>query len=153
MATYKIRKFTNGRSSAGAEFTNYSLTVPANVAKELPDDVKFSCELTEDGILFRPVKPEEIETTLPSWAARDGAAKPAAKAKPAPKAKAPAKTARKAPAKKAEKAEEPVAEKPKAAPARKAPARKPPAARKAPAKAPAKTGARPRPGAKKPVAA
>jgi len=70
--TYKIRKFTNGRSKEGATFTNYSLTIPAPIAEKLPDDMLFECELTDEGILFRPAQasPEQVE--LPAWAKANG---------------------------------------------------------------------------------
>lgn len=163
--SYKIRKFTNGKNSKGDPFTNYSLTVPAHVAKELPEDVTFSCELSEDGILFRPVAPQEAETTLPSWAKANGSvpkteAKPKATARKAPAAKAKAEpkeeakpAAKKAPARKAPAAK--AAPKEEAKTETKAAPRKAPVAKKAAPKTPAKSTAasRPRPGAKKPVAA
>lgn len=70
--TYKIRKFTNGKSKGGAAFTNYSLTIPTPIAEKLPNDMRFECELTDEGILFRPVgAPDAID--LPSWAKADEA--------------------------------------------------------------------------------
>lgn len=63
--TYKIRKFSNGKTKDGGVFWNYSLTIPAPVAEKLPQDMLFECELTEAGILFRPVQEAE---ELPSWA-------------------------------------------------------------------------------------
>lgn len=73
--TYKIRRFTNGKSKRGKEFTNYSLTVPATVASALPQDMLFECILTNDGILFRPsTETEETQIELPSWATQEQAA-------------------------------------------------------------------------------
>lgn len=69
--TYKIRRFTNGQSKGGKEFTNYSLTVPASIASKLPDEMQFECALTDDGILFRPVTNVEEQVELPNWAQTD----------------------------------------------------------------------------------
>lgn len=55
---YKLSKRTNGVS--GADY--YSITVPKDIAELIPDDTKFRVELTDDGILYKPVK-----TELPSW--------------------------------------------------------------------------------------
>lgn len=67
--TYKIRKFQNGKRKDGKPFINYSLTIPTPIAKELPSDMKFYCQLTEDGILFRPVENGNGDTVdLPAWA-------------------------------------------------------------------------------------
>ena len=141
---YKIRKFENGRSKkSGEAFVNYSLTVPSHIARELPEDVQFTVELSEDGILFRPATEEQLATQMPAWAA-NGAAKPApkTKSKPGPD-KAAAKPAPKA-------APKPAPAKTKAAPrAKAAPTRKAPAAKAAPKAAPAKAKTqRARPGAK-----
>lgn len=64
--TYKIRK--NAAGTKGRQVV-YRLTVPPEIARNLPDDVEFSVELTEDGILYRPVV-EPAEPELPSWAKR-----------------------------------------------------------------------------------
>lgn len=67
--TYKIRRFTNGQSKGGREFTNYSLTVPSNIASQLAPDILFECVLTDDGILFRPSnETDETPIDLPAWA-------------------------------------------------------------------------------------
>jgi hypothetical protein len=72
--TYKIRKFENGSSQSGKTFVNYSLTVPSEVAELVPDDMRFECEMTQEGILFRPAKQEPAEVELPSWAKANGSA-------------------------------------------------------------------------------
>lgn len=57
MKTYKLRRFQiNSRDY-------FTLCVPPDFASELPKDIRFSCELTEEGILYRPVAPAEE----PSW--------------------------------------------------------------------------------------
>lgn len=67
--TYKIRRFTNGQSKGGKEFTNYSLTVPSSIASQLDAELVFECVLTDDGILFRPaMEAEAAPVQLPAWA-------------------------------------------------------------------------------------
>jgi hypothetical protein len=77
--TYKIRSFSNGKNRKGEPFVNYSLTIPSNIAEKLPKEMQFYCELTEDGLLFRPVPPESDQVVLPPWAVNgteDAAEKP-----------------------------------------------------------------------------
>jgi hypothetical protein len=100
MKTYKIRKFQNGKNKKGDPFINYSLTIPSNVAESLPEDITFSCELTEDGILFRPASPESESVNLPSWAEKNGNGNGASVAASSGKPKAKATRARPAAAKK-----------------------------------------------------
>lgn len=71
MKTYKIRRFQNGKSKAGNAFFNYSLTIPTEIAEKLPKDMRFSCELTDVGILFRPATEVEEPVQLPTWAKDD----------------------------------------------------------------------------------
>jgi len=66
--SYKIRKFQNGRNKDGEPFINYSLTIPSPIAEKLPEDMHFECELTDDGILFRPAVEEVVDVNLPGWA-------------------------------------------------------------------------------------
>lgn len=42
----------------------YSFTVPPEIATRVPDNSRFAVELTEDGILFRIIKPP---AGLPKW--------------------------------------------------------------------------------------
>lgn len=65
---YKVRRFQNGRNAKGEPFMNYSLTIPTAIAEALPDEMRFSCELTEDGLLFRPGTGQETSVELPEWA-------------------------------------------------------------------------------------
>lgn len=62
MRAVKLREFPNGEKD-----TRLALTVPQDLARLLHDQVgkKFTCELTEDGILFRPAKEESI--ARPAW--------------------------------------------------------------------------------------
>lgn len=66
--TYKIRKFQNGKNRQGEPFMNYSLTIPSVIAEKLPQDMKFECHLTEEGLLFKPSTDDESSIELPSWA-------------------------------------------------------------------------------------
>lgn len=126
---YKIRKFQNGKNKKGEAFINYSLTVPSNIAREVEDEF-FAVELTKDGILFRPIDPNDDEVHIP-WKSRNGKTKGATK-KAAAKKAAPKKSTAK-----------------KASPAKKTGAAKRtrPASKKSPAKASA--AKRKRPGSKK----
>jgi hypothetical protein len=83
--TYKIRAYRNGTSKLGRDHVNYSLTVPAEVASQVPEGVVFTFEATEDGFLFRRAEaPEKV-----SWLnGGEPKAAGAARKRPAPKAKA-----------------------------------------------------------------
>jgi hypothetical protein len=87
MKTYKIRKFQNGKNKQGQPFINYSLTIPSAVAEALPEDMQFACELTEDGILFKPTAVESEVVSLPSWANK-GRSSNGGSAEPTPAKKA-----------------------------------------------------------------
>jgi hypothetical protein len=69
---HKIRKFQNGRNKDGNPFINYSLTIPTPIAEKLPADMQFECELTDEGILFRPRSEEDVNVNLPDWAKENG---------------------------------------------------------------------------------
>lgn len=58
---YKIRRSQSGPSKR----TVYRLTVPPDIARDLDPEMQFAVELTEDGLLYRPVteRPQR-----PSWA-------------------------------------------------------------------------------------
>jgi hypothetical protein len=64
--SYKIRK-----SNAGTNRQQivYRLTVPPDIAKVIPDDTEFVPEMTEDGILYRPLSGAP-QRELPAWAKR-----------------------------------------------------------------------------------
>lgn len=61
MRTYKIREARVGPKKQ----PTYSITIPAVIARLLiaADQMDFTCELTEDGLLFKPVS----HASLPSW--------------------------------------------------------------------------------------
>ena len=72
MRTYKIRKYMQGKSKGGGPYSHYSLTVPTNIAEQLPENMQFQIELTDDGILFRPIgQARDIAELLPAWARPD----------------------------------------------------------------------------------
>jgi outer membrane biosynthesis protein TonB len=81
---YKIRSFSNGKNRKGDPFVNYSLTIPSTIAEKLPKDMQFYCELTEDGLLFRPVPPDQEQVVLPPWAQSENGSE-AKEAKPKPR--------------------------------------------------------------------
>lgn len=58
------QKKGEGRDGAAA----YSLKVPREIARLVPDDTEFLPELTEDGLLYRRVT--TLTPFIPSWAER-----------------------------------------------------------------------------------
>jgi hypothetical protein len=79
--SYKVRRFQNGKNGSGDPFWNYSITIPTHIATELPADMQYICEVTKDGILFRPAESGEAPVELPEWAKR----KPIENGSPKPK--------------------------------------------------------------------
>ena len=63
--TYKIRKTTAG---ANKQQDVYRLTVPPDIARDLDPDLEYIPEVTDDGILYRPVEARPVEKKLPAWA-------------------------------------------------------------------------------------
>jgi hypothetical protein len=72
--TYKIRRFQNGKNSRDEPFFNYSLTIPTEIAKQLPPDQQYECSVTDAGILFTPVD-SDSPLPLPAWATGNGTVK------------------------------------------------------------------------------
>lgn len=103
--TYKIRSFSNGKNRQGEPFVNYSLTIPSQIAEKLPREMQFYCELTPDGLLFKPVPPDQEQVVLPPWAVTENGTEP----------EKPKRTARKKPIKPA------AASKPRTRPSRSKP--------------------------------
>jgi hypothetical protein len=69
--SYKIRKGANGPSRrARTKHVAYEITVPTEIAERLLDHT-FSCRLTDDGILFRPL-PLAKPNPVPAWVAARG---------------------------------------------------------------------------------
>lgn len=63
--TFKIRRFSTGRSEV------HRIAVPAEIARALDPDIEYVCELTEQGLLYRPADlVAEPELELPTWATR-----------------------------------------------------------------------------------
>lgn len=63
---YKIRSYTNGKSKDGAQYKNYALTVPNEIAEAVPEGLTFVPRMTDDGLLYEPV--HQAKTALPAWA-------------------------------------------------------------------------------------
>lgn len=59
MRTYKLLRNHNGRS--------YHISVPTEIAKDLPKGVVYTCHLTEEGILYKPEKINPQTSDLPNW--------------------------------------------------------------------------------------
>lgn len=76
-STYKIRFLKKPDSKN--DYDAASIAVPMDIARVLPDDMKFMPELTEDGILYKPVA-GPTSTTIPSWAIHDEGVQSGAKA-------------------------------------------------------------------------
>ena len=43
----------------------YSLGIPAEIGRQLPENVHYECEVTEDGLLFRPSNSKPLPH--PDW--------------------------------------------------------------------------------------
>lgn len=65
--TYKLRKLRKPDTPKG-EFDAASIAIPMEIAKNLPDGLQFTAELTDEGILFRPTQTVQFEPEkLPAW--------------------------------------------------------------------------------------
>lgn len=62
----KVRRATFKMSGRKNKNESFCLTLPTEIAREMPDGIQFTCELTEGGILYRPYK-APAEPTKPSW--------------------------------------------------------------------------------------
>lgn len=72
-AAYKVRKLRKPDTPKGS-YDASSIAIPTEIAKlideNLPEDVRFTAELTDVGILYRPVLTPEATATpenLPEW--------------------------------------------------------------------------------------
>lgn len=66
MDTYKLRKLRKDKGSE--DYDAASLAVPMEIARILPSNVRFRPELTDDGLLYRPVEEATQESgDLPGW--------------------------------------------------------------------------------------
>lgn len=77
-ASYKLRKLRKPEKDAEGnsierpedQFDAASLAVPMEIAKLLPEDMRFTPELTDDGILYRPTRAITASNAeIPSWLA------------------------------------------------------------------------------------
>lgn len=81
-ASYRVRRLKKPDSKN--DFDAASLAVPMEIATMLPENVRFSPELTDDGILYRPVKEVVSESgEIPSWITNASGESTPAKPKPA----------------------------------------------------------------------
>ena len=55
MRLYKLRK-----AEKSDKTVSYSLAVPPSVGSAMPADMRFAFELTDEGLLYRPIK-ETVE--------------------------------------------------------------------------------------------
>ncbi len=62
---FKVRK-SKVTNSKGKVNNYYTIAIPEQMGDKLPVETWYTPELTEDGILFRVVKPE-VEKKLPNW--------------------------------------------------------------------------------------
>lgn len=70
MAGYRIRRVANGKRRDGTPYVAYTLTVPPDIARRLAAELEFRCELTDEGILYRPVDRPQA-SPLPAWAGEE----------------------------------------------------------------------------------
>jgi hypothetical protein len=66
MSTRRIRKRKTTSPRGKGEYTIYFISLPEEVADKVPNDMRFKVELTEDGILLKPIVPQPTPP-LPSW--------------------------------------------------------------------------------------
>lgn len=64
---YRLRKHRVGSEN---QYDAYTIGVPNEIAKVIPDDVRFMPELTSEGILYRAISPKDKSDELPEWASR-----------------------------------------------------------------------------------
>lgn len=58
------------QKTEGRDYTIYSIGIPAEIGSKIPADMSFTVELTEDGMLFKPVstkKSKQAPQKLPKW--------------------------------------------------------------------------------------
>lgn len=68
MNGYKIQQ---SKKSNGYE--SYSITVPQEIARMVPEGMKFVFQIAEEGILLRPLRTVEDELPpRPAWLDQDG---------------------------------------------------------------------------------
>lgn len=69
-SAYKIRKISKASEKGDKKYVAASIGIPTEIADNIPDDMRFSCEPTEDGILFRPLTmAPTAPADLPAWLA------------------------------------------------------------------------------------
>jgi hypothetical protein len=61
---YKLRKVTTNHPTARGRAT-FALTVPTDVAEKVAEGTLFSLEVTDEGLLYRPLAPRAERK--PAW--------------------------------------------------------------------------------------
>lgn len=69
--SYKLRAIQNGRTSGGDTYVNFAITVPPEIARQVPDGMQFDCTWDETGIHYTPISQRE-PPARPSWASENG---------------------------------------------------------------------------------
>lgn len=64
--TRRIRSRKTTATRGKGEYTVYTISIPEEIATKVPEGMRFKIELTEEGILLRPVLPEPSRP-IPSW--------------------------------------------------------------------------------------
>lgn len=64
--TRQIRSRKTTAQRGKGEYTVYTISIPEEIASKVPEGMRFKIELTEEGILLRPVLPQP-EQPIPSW--------------------------------------------------------------------------------------
>ncbi len=65
----KLRRCSGIHDKSSGTFDTYCLTVPAQISRQLEPllGALFYCELTDDGILFRPAFDGNTNVVPPKW--------------------------------------------------------------------------------------
>ena len=63
--SYRIAAHAQPKDKGREGAQSFTLTVPPKIARLIPAEQEFAPELTEDGILYRPV--ENTVKEVPSW--------------------------------------------------------------------------------------
>ena len=101
MRTYKIVRYQQSKNKkTGKPYLHFSLTIPTEIAEKLPEGMQFQIELTDEGILYRPIgQTNDVVDLLPAWATGESTNedKPEPEEEEKPKAAPPKNNARKRP--------------------------------------------------------
>jgi hypothetical protein len=65
--TYKIRRLSKPGKEGESTYDACSIALPMDIARLLPEDMRFSVELTDEGVLYRPVHGTVDTLEIPDW--------------------------------------------------------------------------------------